>query len=1041
MDIQRLLPSAVDELAVVDPHRILYSVPRTRTISDGFLDITAKIFARAVNRCAWHIEANIGRAGPGFPTLTYMGPQDVVYAILILACVKTGYKLLLTSPRNTLEAHLSLFEKTECSTFLMPPNFPLPIVQHILTARKMAVLKIYGWEHWISEGIEDEVAEYIYDKEYSEAKLEPFVVLHTSGSTGLPKPIVQTHATVAPFEAFAELPSKGFQPTYPAMCAGDRVYLAFPLFHCAGLSMLLPGAIFNGFTIVLGPFPPSAEVANAIHVHGNVQQSCLAPMTLIDLAKDPSHLENLSRLKQITFGGGPCPKSVGDLVSSKTRFLNCLGTTECSVLPVQLCDPEDWAYLSVSRVLGHQYRHFSDDLYEMFIVRNPDLEAYQAVFGTFPDLKEFRMGDLYTKHPSKEGLWLYRGRTDDIIVFSNGEKINPLEMESIISAHPAVDAALVVGLGRVQSSLLVEAVNPPTGEDKKSELIDTIWPSVQAANQKCPSHGRIHRHMIRFTSPEKPMPRAGKGTVQRRLTVDLYAKEIDELYESSAKPKSAQMGAIPSTFHDVQDLVQQIVAHCTDIDIANVDPSADLFELGLDSLQILLITREINNALPSLGRPPLLEPRLVYANPSIGALSNVVDELDEHKNSRETGEGDGEKLQKILNNLSANMPVTARRPESISASNITVLLTGSTGSLGSYILDSLLKTSTVSKVFCLNRGPKSYGRQQESFAAKGLDLPLDKVQFLDASFEKSYFGLTRDEYKLLLETVTLVIHNAWHVDFNKSIDFFRGHLHTVRNFVDFSSHSRLGAKIFFVSSVSTVSNWRSITGQEDVPESVIDDWRIAEPTGYGHSKFLAERLLDIAAKEASVPVAICRVGQVAGPLTATGMWPKHEWFPSLLTSSKYISKLPADLGFLETVDWIPVDVLGQSLVEFATRFADEIAEAPVTSAVVFHAANPDRTSWATLLPNVAQCLGAEKQIQIVPLPQWVSALRESAKEMKVVAVNPAIKLLDFYERLEKDTKSRIVLDNSKACTMSPTLATMTAVNGELIENWMRQWAF
>jgi acyl-CoA synthetase (AMP-forming)/AMP-acid ligase II len=91
----RLLPSMVDEMAVADPHRILYSVQKTKDILEGFQDITASTFARAVNRCAWHIEANIGRAGRGFLTLTYMGPQGVVYAILILACIKTGYKLLL----------------------------------------------------------------------------------------------------------------------------------------------------------------------------------------------------------------------------------------------------------------------------------------------------------------------------------------------------------------------------------------------------------------------------------------------------------------------------------------------------------------------------------------------------------------------------------------------------------------------------------------------------------------------------------------------------------------------------------------------------------------------------------------------------------------------------------------------------------------------------------------------------------------------------------------------------------------------------------
>ena len=128
---QRLLPSLVDEIALTDPERILYSIAKTKDAADGFIDVSATAFARAVNRCAWHLHKNLG-PGQGFPTIAYMGPQDLVYGILILASIKAGYKLLLNSPRNTLDAHLSLFEETHCSTFLLPPNFPLPVIKQIL---------------------------------------------------------------------------------------------------------------------------------------------------------------------------------------------------------------------------------------------------------------------------------------------------------------------------------------------------------------------------------------------------------------------------------------------------------------------------------------------------------------------------------------------------------------------------------------------------------------------------------------------------------------------------------------------------------------------------------------------------------------------------------------------------------------------------------------------------------------------------------------------------------------------------------------------
>ncbi|UPK94825.1 hypothetical protein LCI18_005760 [Fusarium solani-melongenae] len=526
---RRLLPSLVDEIAVSDPGRVFYSVTKTNNPADGFQDINAKTFARAVNRCAWYIEKHLGR-GQDFPTLAFIGPQDVIYAILTLACVKTGYKLHLLSPQNPLEASLYLLEETDCKTFLVPPKFPLPIVGQLIQTRRMNVLEMPALQHWLEDG---PVELYPFTKTFEEARSEPFVVLHTSGSTGMPKPLVQTHGTLATLDACTQLPSLGFPDTYPSMCAGSRVYLAFPLCHCAGLGMLLPGCIYAGFTVVLGPFPLSAETADAIHVHGNVQQSAHAPFILSDLAKNPTYLDNLSRLDQVTFGGGSLPKAVGDAIAAKTKLLNCLGTTESGALPSHLLDKEDWQYMSYSHVVGSEFRQISEDLYEHFIVKDPKLDLYQAFFQTFPELDEWPMKDLYAKHPTKENLWLYRGRTDDVIVFSSGANLNPIEMESIIDSNPAVSAALVIGTGYPRSGLLVEAVNPPKNEEERKSLVDTIWPSVEAANKPISLSRRIHPDMIIFASADKPMLRAGKGTVQRKLTVDEYSSEIEALYKAT----------------------------------------------------------------------------------------------------------------------------------------------------------------------------------------------------------------------------------------------------------------------------------------------------------------------------------------------------------------------------------------------------------------------------------------------------------------------------------------------------------------------------
>ncbi|KAI0473497.1 hypothetical protein GGR56DRAFT_666669 [Xylariaceae sp. FL0804] len=1128
---ERPLPAVVDAIARETPDRILFSMaePSTGGGSGGgglhFRDLSARAFARAVDRCAWHLDRGLGgsvwdQASPT-TTLLYMGPQDVNYAVVVLACAKTGRRALLSSPRNTLAAHLALLDDTGCRCLLRPTTadshspLPPPAVGRILAARgDMRVLDMPGWRHWFDddgrekeegeEGEEKEEEEpYPYTRTFAQAKSDPFAVLHTSGSTGLPKPIVQTMGTIAALDAFAGLASLGqsgpghehenehehddeydTEPTVLEMFRGARVYLTFPLFHTAGLQVLLPGAVYSGYTVVLCPSPPSADAADAVHVHGDVQFSCMAPFTLVELSHDPRKLENLARLRHITFGGGPLPQAVGDLVSTRTRLFNALGTTEVGTLPTQMCDAEDWAYLRYSRVLGCEFRHVAEDLYEQVIVRDDRLRRYQGVFHTFPELDEYPMKDLYSKHPTKPDTWLYRGRLDDVVVFSNGEKLNPLEMEDLIGGDPNVGAALVSGLGRFQANLLVEPARAPASDAEREALLDALWPSVQAANQLCPTHGRIHRNMIALTVPEKPMLRAGKGTVQRQLTLDLYADEIDALYRAVDWPSAATSGtAIDNNDDDDGDdadtTVRKILAACTDIDAATLDADADLFAAGLDSLQVSLITRQVNSRLRRRRRAPAMQPRLVYARPSVRGLAAVVaglvagrdpllltgsggaaaDEVKEQERERLPEE---KKLQRLFDRFAADLPLNARAPQpGRSDGRAVVLLTGATGSVGSYVLYALARDPRVAKIYCLNRVSSSSLSSSNSSAEEQTSSCLATTDLA-----APYLGLGTDGdavvlYEALLREVTVVIHGAWRVDFNLSVDSFAGQVAGVRRLVDFCAGSRRGAGLFFVSSVGAVTGYQDRSAPADdeavradglaavAPARIFADWRTPGGetyTGYGGSKFVAERLLDAAAAlPGGVRTTVCRVGQVAGPTTQAGEWPRQEWLPSLVASSAQLGKLPADLGRLAAVDWIPVDVLSQCIVELALRPAEDGApDGRAPGAAVYHLANPRRTSWEAVVPVVARCLArAGKTIELVSLDEWLAALRESAAAAGAddLTRNPAMKLLDFYESLAAGGAEMVMLDTKDTVAASETLSSVEAVHDEWVENWMRQWGF
>lgn len=1035
---RRLLPSLVDEIAEFEPHRVVFSIAKTKDPADGFQDISAKAFANAVDRCAWHIENSLGPA-KDFPTLVYIGPQDLVYVTLLFACIKTGYKIMFVSPRNSLEAHLSLLERTDCDTFLLPPNFALPVVKDILAARQMRVLDVPGVGHWIENDGDDKP--YPYNKTFEEAKYDPIAVLHSSGSTGTPKPITQTHRSFASMDAYNAIPSFGFPGVFPTTCKRERLYLSFPLFHLAGLILCAAGTFFCEYTTVLGPFPPSADIVDSVIIHGNVQHASLAPITLVDLVKHPEYLENLNRLDILSFGGGPLPQQIGDLLTAKTkcRLINSMGATETSLLPMQFNDPEDWIYMSLCPIMKHEYRHVSGDLYEQVLIRDSELDIYQGVFGTFPELHEYHMKDLYIRHPTKENLWMYKGRADDVIVFSNGEKLQPVDMEGIITSHTAVNGALVAGQSQFQACLLVEAVNPLKTGAQKEKLLEDIWPSVQAANKQAPSHGRIHREMIIFTSPEKPMHRAGKGTVQRKFTTDLYAAEIDALYKetstvdtSSSKPNG---GSADLAWNGLfaTEIVEKVVDSYTDIDRAKITAHTDLFDVGLDSLQVTIIAKKLSEVLSHRGIKTVVQPKTIYDHHSLASLISVVNRFLQGEDPvLANGVSGKQQIQDIFQLHAEEIQISERKPLTKPAGDLCVLLTGSTGSVGSYVLGSLVRDSHVSRIYCVNRGPHSIERQKKSQASKRLAPPPDKVEFLETDMSKPYLGLPRDTYRKLLSQVTTIIHNAWKVNFNQAVESFSTNILSVRRLIDFSTQSTFGATVYFISSIGTVTNKCGA-----VPEKIFEEWDTPQGIGYAQSKFIGEKLLQTAAKEAGVPAVICRVGQVAGPTTEAGQWPKQEWLPSLIGSSKYLGKLPRSLGMFNRVDWIPVDFLGQVIVELATSPGADTP--PVSEVVVHHVVNPHSVSWDALAAAVSNLLSAAENVELVSLEEWVASLRGTATKTEDIERNPAVKLLDFFETFLESLDDPPFLDTQEATKLSPTMAKLNPVNEIWMGNWIGQW--
>ena len=83
------------------------------------------------------------------------------------------------------------------------------------------------------------VVSFPYTKTFEDAANEPFCFLHTSGSTGVPKPIPWSHALIGTMDAVRLLPpvdgDDGLAPWTSDWKNGDKIYSSFPMSHVSYL--------------------------------------------------------------------------------------------------------------------------------------------------------------------------------------------------------------------------------------------------------------------------------------------------------------------------------------------------------------------------------------------------------------------------------------------------------------------------------------------------------------------------------------------------------------------------------------------------------------------------------------------------------------------------------------------------------------------------------------------------------------------------------------------------------------------------------------
>ncbi|KAI1752713.1 male sterility protein-domain-containing protein [Xylaria castorea] len=1075
---ERLVPNIIDDVAKNEPLKVFASIPVSEDLSDGYIDVTYRVIANAINRASWWLSENLGLANTS-EVFSYMGPSDLRYSIFLVAAMKCGYQMMIPSPRNSREFQVKLLQRSNSKTVLCARSH----TRHFEELQDEDNLDVFfAVVPELSEILEDaEVVVYPFNKSYSEICMNKFMILHTSGSTGPPKPISFSIEATTTEDAHQLLDDPSHKLWW-RLFANRRYFVGMPCFHSAGIWFSLFMPVYFGSTVVYGPAkrPLTSDIATKAIVSGRIEGGIYPPSILEDLSKSPSKLEEIRKLKFVAYGGGALSKPAGDKLSRITTLHNFIGFTEASAPPRYLMEPDVWDYFEFHPASGFVAKHYHGDLYTMTFERNPKYESVQACFRILPNLAEYSPGDLISKHPERENLWTHSGRTDDLVVLSNGEKFNPIPMEEALRSCPFVKDVIVSGEGRFQASVIVER-DPETALSASSiDIAEALWPFVETANKKSSAHSRIIKYFILVAPSQKPFHRSPKGTLQRKATIKSFEVELNELYGSS-KANSLQLETVkPYLAIRVEEKItpastrrepplgnsklttriihQGIVSksgNTTSADtirelvatVCNTYPTSDkddLFELGIDSLQVTELVDQLKEISSSWPQDREAAIQLLYANPSIQGITNVIhlrSEMEESPDMNASAQPSilDETHVPVLGSASIEELVekyTADLYQLLPNRAKTVVLTGATGSLGCFLLESLMREPSVARIICLHRGENGKENQAIASQKRGFQFNSGKtsVDFFQIDLSRNDLGLQPSHLSDIHTSADAIIHNAWNVDFNQHLTSFETHIAGVRYLAELAARSQRRARLIFVSSIASVINWDTNLGE--VPEKVQTNCSVAGDGGYSKSKHTAEQILQRFAASADLNVSIVRVGQIAGPIGgSTGTWSASDWLPMLVKTSKTLGILPKSLGTGDDIDWVPIDVVAKAFMDVLRH---ELHDSHEGHCQVYHIASPRKTSWGALLPATCHVLG--KDIGLVPFHEWVHKLQEQSRMNCDAQKLPALKILPFYKAMIAPPEARMpVLDTTHTVIVSKALANLDAVQGVWMERWIPAW--
>lgn len=530
-------------------------------------------------------------------------------------------------------------------------------------------------------------------------------------------------------------------------------------------------------------------------------------------------------------------KEAGDWFQShQINIRNFYGTTEIGMMMTTDLDDNSKNWNSVRPIMKDEQGNY----YGCFELNDPKNDPSVYHFYVRPGYPGFahvsnREGggydtnDLFKEDPDYPGYYIYLGRRDDTLVMVNGEKTNPVPMEASLRQHPIIKQAAIIGQGKQLTAALIELDKHYAFDYSPDEIIDEVNKAVNQMNTECPNHSMVLPQMVKILPFNKILPSTDKGTVQRKKAEQMYQDIIDKLYKDFMEgPSKKQVNNNIDTTTWTTGQTQDFLITCTS-EVLHLpksefikDLDQSVFDLGLNSLTAIQLRNKLSEYYDDISQ------NFLFQHPSIrsmcDALMNDQQNEDFSEQLAKRVQQTEELAKDYISKANIDFPVVTKNDYSSNKKEKVILLTGVTGSLGSFMLEYLLKNPEVKKVYCCIRGKEDQlmQRLQKAFTSRDLDASLlndsNRVEVLPMRFNDPFLGFGEERYHQLKDEVTIIQHCAWLLDFNMPVDHFdKECIAPFYNLLKFAYNETNPMHVHFISSISATAAYGSEILEEPVP--------------------------------------------------------------------------------------------------------------------------------------------------------------------------------------------------------------------------------